>query len=49
VLNLLNTTWREAQFATTSRLAWEPAPVTGIDYTPGWLLTILGHATYYWR
>jgi TonB dependent receptor-like, beta-barrel/TonB-dependent Receptor Plug Domain len=49
VLNLLNTTWREAQFATTSRLAWEPAAVTGIDYTPGWPLTILGHATYYWR
>jgi hypothetical protein len=48
VLNLLNTTWREAQFATTSRLAWEPAAVTGIDYTPGWPLTILGHATYYW-
>jgi hypothetical protein len=49
VLNLLNTTWREAQFATTSRLAWEPAAVTGIDYTPGWSLTVLGHATYYWR
>jgi outer membrane receptor protein involved in Fe transport len=49
VLNLLNATWREAQFATTSRLAWEPAAVTGIDYTPGWPLTVLGHAAYYWR
>ena len=49
VLNLLNTTWREAQFATTSRLAWEPRAVTGVDYTPGWPLTVLGHAAYYWR
>jgi outer membrane receptor protein involved in Fe transport len=49
VLNLLGTTWREAQFATTSRLAWEPAAVTGIHYTPGWPRTILAHATYYWR
>jgi hypothetical protein len=49
VLNLLNTTWREAQFATTARLAWEPTAVTGIDYTPGWPLTIVGHATYYWH
>ncbi len=49
VLNLLNTTWREAQFATTSRLAWEPAAVTGIDSTPGWPLTILAHASWFWR
>lgn len=49
VLNLLNTRWREAQFATTSRLAWEPAAVTGMDYTPGWPLTVMGHASVYWR
>ena len=49
VLNVLNTTWREAQFATTSRLPWEPAAVTGINYTPGWPVTVLGHATYSWR
>jgi outer membrane receptor protein involved in Fe transport len=49
VLNLLNTTWREAQFATTSRLAFEPVAVTGIDYTPGWPFTAMAHATYYWR
>jgi hypothetical protein len=50
VLNLLdNARWREAQFATTSRLAWEPSAVRGIDYTPGWPLTMLAHATYYWR
>jgi outer membrane receptor protein involved in Fe transport len=49
VLNLTNATWREAQFATTSRLAWEPAPVTGINYTPGWPITVLGHATVTWK
>jgi hypothetical protein len=49
VLNLLDARWREAQFATTSRLAWEPAAVTGINYTPGWPRTILVHASYYWR
>lgn len=48
VLNLLNAAWREAQFATTSRLSWEPAAVTGIDYVPGWPMTIMGHAMYYW-
>jgi hypothetical protein len=48
VLNLLNAKWREAQFATTSRLAWEPAAVTGISYTPGWPFTLMAHATYYW-
>lgn len=35
VQNLLNTQWNEAQFATTSRLPGEPAPVTEIHYTPG--------------
>ena len=48
VLNLLNSTWREAQFTTTSRLRWEPTPVTGIAYTPGWPVTLMGHAAYYW-
>jgi outer membrane receptor protein involved in Fe transport len=48
-LNLLGVNWREAQFATTSRLAWEPAAVTGISYTPGWPRTLLAHAKYYWR
>ncbi len=48
-MNLFNATWREAQFATTSRLAWEPAAITGISYTPGWPLTLLAHATYFWR
>lgn len=33
--NLLNATWNEAQFATTSRLADESAPVTELHFTPG--------------
>ncbi len=33
--NLLNTKWNEAQFATTSRLYNEPAPVTDLNFTPG--------------
>ncbi|MGH7439051.1 MAG: hypothetical protein ACRENE_25460, partial [Polyangiaceae bacterium] len=49
VLNVFDVRWREAQFATTSRLAWEPTAVTGIDYTPGWPRTLLAHATFYWR
>ncbi|MBS1680288.1 MAG: TonB-dependent receptor [Bacteroidetes bacterium] len=33
--NIFNIAWKEAQFATTSRLKNEPAPVTEIHFTPG--------------
>jgi len=33
--NLLSTGWNEAQFATSSRLRGEPAPVTERNFTPG--------------
>jgi outer membrane receptor protein involved in Fe transport len=33
--NLFDAAWNEAQFATTSRLLGEPAPVTALHYTPG--------------
>ncbi len=33
--NILNTKWNEAQFATTSRLMNEPAPVTDLNFTAG--------------
>ncbi len=49
VQNLLDAKWREAEFATTSRLPYEPGPVTGIDYTPGWPRTVIGHLSYHWR
>lgn len=35
VENLFNGEWREAQFATESRLQFEPNPVSEIHYTPG--------------
>jgi outer membrane receptor protein involved in Fe transport len=35
IQNLLNSEWKEAQFATESRLKDEPAPVTEINFTPG--------------
>lgn len=47
--NLFNARWREVQFASESRLPYEPAPVTGIHYSPGWPLTVIGRATLYWR
>jgi outer membrane receptor protein involved in Fe transport len=33
--NLFDVDWNEAQFATTSRLKGEPAPVTELHFTPG--------------
>ncbi len=33
--NIFNSKWNEAQFATTSRLKGEPAPVTELNFTPG--------------
>lgn len=35
IQNLLNTSWNETQFATTSRLKDEPLPVEEIHFTPG--------------
>ncbi|HVY49010.1 MAG TPA: TonB-dependent receptor [Minicystis sp.] len=48
VENIGGATWREVSFATESRLAWEPKPVTGISYSPGWPRTAIGHASVYW-
>jgi hypothetical protein len=47
--NLFGATWRQASFAYTSRLPWEPQPVTGINYTPGWPRTVIGRVAVYWR
>jgi outer membrane receptor protein involved in Fe transport len=49
VQNLFDARWREVQFANQSRLPFEPAPVTGIHYTPGWPRTVMGRATLYWQ
>ncbi|MBM4373465.1 MAG: TonB-dependent receptor [Deltaproteobacteria bacterium] len=40
VQNLLNSEWREVQFATTSRLANEAKPVDEVNFTPGWPITV---------
>lgn len=49
VQNLLDAKWREVQFATTTRLAYEPVPVTGIHFSPGWPRTVMGRVAVYWR
>jgi outer membrane receptor protein involved in Fe transport len=47
--NLTNARWREVQFATDTRLKYEPKVVSGIHYSPGWPFTAVGRATVYWR
>jgi outer membrane receptor protein involved in Fe transport len=47
VQNLLNTEWREVQFATESRLPNEAAPVEEIHFAPGWPLTVRATTTVY--
>ena len=49
LLNAVNTTWREGQFAVNSRLPGEgPNPAEGISFTPGIARTLLVHAAAYW-
>jgi hypothetical protein len=49
IQNLTNARWREVQFASNTRLAYEPKVVSGITYSPGWPFTATGRATVYWR
>lgn len=44
--NILNASWNETQFATTSRLKDEPEPVTEIHFTPGTPFNIRGVISY---
>ncbi|MCF8237802.1 MAG: TonB-dependent receptor [Saprospiraceae bacterium] len=46
VQNLLNTSWNETQFATTSRLEKEMAPVEEIHFTPGTPFFLKGVISY---
>jgi hypothetical protein len=48
VQNLLDARYREVNFANQSRLAYEPAPVTGVHYTAGWPRTVMARAAVYW-
>ena len=47
VMNLFDVRWRPVNFATTSRLVYEPEPVTGIHFVPGWPRTVIARATLY--
>jgi outer membrane receptor protein involved in Fe transport len=47
VQNLFNVAYREVNFATDTRLAYEPGVVSGIHYTPGWPTTVMGRARVY--
>jgi hypothetical protein len=46
--NLFDQTYREVNFVSTTRLPYEPAPVTGIHYSPGWPRTVIGRVALYW-
>ena len=48
VQNLLNTRWKETQFATESRLKGEAAPVEEIHFTPGTPFFARLSLTYFW-
>jgi hypothetical protein len=48
VLNALDETWRDGQLAVTSRLPYEPKPVTAMSFTPGWPREVSGRATIHW-
>jgi outer membrane receptor protein involved in Fe transport len=49
IQNLFDTRWREVNFATDTRLGYEPGVVSGIHYSPGWPFTAIGRLSYYWR
>jgi outer membrane receptor protein involved in Fe transport len=42
IMNLFDHDYREAQFATDSRLAFEPEVVSDLNFTPGYPLTAIG-------
>ena len=46
--NVFDAKYREVNFANESRLAYEPAPVTGVHYSPGWPRTVMARAAVYW-
>jgi outer membrane receptor protein involved in Fe transport len=49
VLNVGNVTWREGQFAVSSRLPAEgPNPPQGMSFTPGAPREVIAHALLYW-
>lgn len=49
VSNILGAEWRDVSEAYSSQLAYEPAPVEGVHYSPGWPRTIMGSLRFYWQ
>ncbi len=45
IMNLFDHDYREAQFATDSRLQFEPEVVSDLNFTPGYPLTAIGSVT----
>lgn len=45
--NLLNSEWREAQFANSSRLQNEPMPVTDLHFTPGTPFSAIANFSFF--
>lgn len=48
VQNLLDARFREVQFAGETRLAYEPAAVRGLTYSPGWPRTTIARVSLFW-
>lgn len=48
VQNVFDARYREVNFANESRLAYEPAAVNGVHYSPGWPRTVMARAAVYW-
>lgn len=49
VNNILNTKWKETQFATETRLQNEPAPITDVCFTPGTKFLAMLSVSYYFK
>lgn len=48
IFNAFNEVWREGQFAITSRLPYEPRPVTAMSFTPGRPRELMGRIAIFW-
>lgn len=47
VQNVTDVSWRQTQLAYDTKLASDPAPVTGIQFTPGGPRTVMGGVTWH--
>lgn len=47
VQNLTDVSWRQTQLVYETRLATDPAPVNGVQFTPGWPRTVMGGVAWH--